>query len=127
VVCCSTITEKLREFASFEFLDTTGWTLRSPTAVSQSGNVIVGWGINPAGQTEGWIADLTPTLGVQRGTGNVVIWWSTNVHGFVLRRTTSTFGSNWTSISAAPAIVGTRYAWSNKTIETQNVFRLSKP
>lgn len=36
----------------------TGWTLRDATAITPNGDVIVGWGVNPAGLTEGWIARL---------------------------------------------------------------------
>jgi probable HAF family extracellular repeat protein len=38
----------------------TGWQLREALAVSQDGNAIVGFGTNPAGQTEAWIAYLSP-------------------------------------------------------------------
>ncbi len=43
-------------------LDLTGWTLIQASAVSDDGLKIAGWGINPSGQTEAWVADLT-TLG----------------------------------------------------------------
>lgn len=33
-----------------------GWTLQRATDVSADGRVIVGWGTNPAGQPEGWLA-----------------------------------------------------------------------
>lgn len=33
-----------------------GWPLREETGVSGSGRVIVGWGINPSGDTEAWVA-----------------------------------------------------------------------
>jgi hypothetical protein len=39
-------------------LDLTGWKLKSAHGVSDDGNVIGGWGINPAGSEEGWIAQL---------------------------------------------------------------------
>jgi len=41
-------------------LDLTGWSLRAATGVSWDGKTIVGWGINPAGNTEAWIAGLKP-------------------------------------------------------------------
>lgn len=34
----------------------TGWTLLSATGVSADGRTIVGYGVNPAGETEAWIA-----------------------------------------------------------------------
>src|SRR5690606_30444105 len=39
-------------------LDLTGWQLWSANGVSADGTVIVGWGENPAGQEEGWVARL---------------------------------------------------------------------
>jgi probable HAF family extracellular repeat protein len=37
-------------------LDLTGWTLTRATDISADGNVIVGWGMNPNGESESWIA-----------------------------------------------------------------------
>jgi len=37
-----------------------GWDLRAATGISGDGNVIVGWGVNPLGQIEGWRLDLGP-------------------------------------------------------------------
>lgn len=37
-------------------LDLTGWTLVEATDVSADGSVVAGWGINPTGDTEAWIA-----------------------------------------------------------------------
>ena len=39
-------------------LDLTGWTLAAATAISDDGRTIVGYGRNPRGETEGWIARL---------------------------------------------------------------------
>jgi probable HAF family extracellular repeat protein len=39
-------------------LDLSGWTLVSASAISGDGLTIVGYGDNPMGQTEGWIAHL---------------------------------------------------------------------
>jgi len=41
-------------------LDLTGWVLQEATGVSDDGNTIVGWGQNPAGQTEAWRAHVPP-------------------------------------------------------------------
>ena len=37
-------------------LDLTGWTLTRATDISADGSVIVGWGENPNGDSESWIA-----------------------------------------------------------------------
>ena len=39
-------------------LDLTGWTLVEAIGISADGKVIVGYGTNPSGQTEAWMADL---------------------------------------------------------------------
>ena len=39
-------------------LPVAGWTLAAATGVSDDGRTIVGWGTNPLGQMEGWIARL---------------------------------------------------------------------
>ncbi len=39
-------------------LDLSGWTLLAATAVSPEGSAIVGWGTNPEGQVEAWLAVL---------------------------------------------------------------------
>lgn len=39
-------------------LDLAGWTLTAAYDVSQDGQVVVGIGLNPAGNTEGWVAVL---------------------------------------------------------------------
>ena len=37
-------------------LDLTGWRLQGATAISADGQAIVGYGTNPNGQTEAWLA-----------------------------------------------------------------------
>jgi probable HAF family extracellular repeat protein len=41
-------------------LDLTGWTLEVATAISADGRTIVGYGPNPSGDYEGWVAHLGP-------------------------------------------------------------------
>jgi len=39
-------------------LDLTGWSLEAATAMSPDANIIVGYGQNPSGKTEAWVAHL---------------------------------------------------------------------
>jgi probable HAF family extracellular repeat protein len=39
-------------------IDLTGWQLKSATGISNNGRKIVGYGTNPDGNTEAWLADL---------------------------------------------------------------------
>jgi hypothetical protein len=39
-------------------LDLTGWILQYAEDVSADGHTVVGWGLNPDGQSEGWVAQL---------------------------------------------------------------------
>src|SRR5712691_9226942 len=41
-------------------VDLTGWRLNSATGVSADGTVIVGYGTDPTGNIQAWIARLTP-------------------------------------------------------------------
>jgi len=41
-------------------LDVSGWSLTSANAISADGFTIVGNGINPSGQSEAWVANLSP-------------------------------------------------------------------
>jgi RNA polymerase sigma factor (sigma-70 family) len=50
---------RLQEVLTKDYkLDLTGWQLTSARGVSHDGKTIVGSGVNPAGQTEGWIVTL---------------------------------------------------------------------
>jgi probable HAF family extracellular repeat protein len=40
-------------------VDTTGWSLWAATAISANGTTIVGWGANPFGQHEAWLANIS--------------------------------------------------------------------
>ncbi len=39
-------------------LNLTGWTLTQVYGISDDGQTIVGWGINPSGDTEAWVATI---------------------------------------------------------------------
>ncbi len=51
-------------------LDLTGWTLHRVSAISRNGRVLVGYGANPQGQTEGWRAVLPPNAASAQAAKN---------------------------------------------------------
>lgn len=109
-------------------LDLTGWQLSEARGISADGNTIVGFGTNPAGQNEGWIANLAPSLAISLSAGDVILSWPTNAPGFVLERTLSLSSSNaWSTNSAPVCVVGASFAITNSLGAAQQFFRLKKP
>ena len=51
-------TQSLRDLLIDEGVDLTAWTLQAATGISADGRTIVGYGTNPLGQTEAWIATV---------------------------------------------------------------------
>jgi hypothetical protein len=41
-------------------IEITGWTLEEATGISADGTTIVGYGVDPNGQTQAWIAHVQP-------------------------------------------------------------------
>lgn len=50
--------QNLTQILTFGGIDLTGWRLEEARGISANGRVIVGVGLNPQGQTEGWVVDL---------------------------------------------------------------------
>jgi uncharacterized membrane protein len=50
--------QNLTQMLTTAGIDLTGWRLEEARGISGNGRVIVGVGVNPQGQTEGWIVDL---------------------------------------------------------------------
>ncbi len=46
-------------------LDLTGWTLKTAADISDDGSTLVGWGVNPQGNTEAWRARIPLPTGVR--------------------------------------------------------------
>jgi uncharacterized membrane protein len=61
-------TEKIADLLSDAGVSTNGWILRQATGISADGTVIVGFGRNPLGATEAWIARI-PVPSVTPGSG----------------------------------------------------------
>ena len=61
--------QRLADVLTDHGLDLSGWTLEQASGLSASGRTVVGWGTNPSGDTEGFVATLparvipTPALG----------------------------------------------------------------
>lgn len=110
-------------------LNLTGWQLSGAKGISGDGTVIVGFGTNPAGQTEGWIADLRPPrLAIRREATNVILSWETNALGFVLEE--SPFlgpASSWSTSSATVRISAEQFVVTNGIDGEHQFYRLSKP
>ncbi len=58
----------VQDVLSSQGIDMTGWQLTSATAVSADGNIIVGFGTNPSGAAEAWLANLAPQSAVPEPT-----------------------------------------------------------
>jgi probable HAF family extracellular repeat protein len=64
----------LQTFLTGYGIDLTGWTLTAASGVSYDGQTLVGYGINPQGSTEGWIATIPePATILLLGLGTVII------------------------------------------------------
>ena len=110
-------------------LDLTGWQLGPARGISSDGATIVGYGINPAGMTEAWIASLKPpSLAISRAPNHVVLLWETNASGFVLEQTSSLSASSvWNDVSAPAVVLGDQYVVTNGVTQSPGFFRLRKP
>jgi hypothetical protein len=62
---------RLEEVLAELNVNTTGWQLREATAISDNGRVVVGRGVNPAGQAEAWVVDFDAVPGDVNGDRRV--------------------------------------------------------
>jgi probable HAF family extracellular repeat protein len=110
-------------------LNLTGWQLVGARGISADANTIVGYGINPAGMTEAWIANLKPpSLAISRAANHVVLWWETNASGFVLEQTSSLSASiGWSAVTEPVFVLGDQYVVTNSVTQSPGFFRLRKP
>ncbi|HVZ93240.1 MAG TPA: hypothetical protein VG797_01905 [Phycisphaerales bacterium] len=63
-------------------LDLTGWTLTEARGISADGLTITGWGVNPSGNEEAWIAhaDCLAPVYIREQSFNMTICPGTNAH-----------------------------------------------
>jgi hypothetical protein len=110
-------------------LDLTGWQLISGRALSVDGTVLVGNGINPAGNTEAWIATIPPPLpkiGILCDGVNCILSWPTNSVGFVLQSCKDPALNSWTSLTNLPSVVADQFVMTNAISSSAAYFRLAK-
>jgi uncharacterized membrane protein len=79
-------------------LDLSGWTLESARDVSDDGRTIVGWGRNPSGDLEGWIAVIPEPstaflMGLDLGEHGMHAYDLSGSSGFMEEGTTSGFAA----------------------------------
>ena len=110
-------------------LNLAGWQLSEAHAITPDGKTIVGFGTDPAGKTEAWMANITPPeLTIRRSETSVILSWGTNTSGFLLETNASLSASNlWKTNSAMNYILGTNFVVTNIISAGQQFFRLSKP
>jgi probable HAF family extracellular repeat protein len=109
-------------------LQLTGWQLSGARGISGDGTVIVGFGTNPNGQTEGWIADLNPSrLEIARVDDKIVLSWATNGPNFLLEETSSLTSAMWSTNSATVFRIGDKFVVTNSVTAPQRFFRLRRP
>jgi probable HAF family extracellular repeat protein len=109
-------------------LDVAGWQLCRATAVSLDGNTLVGYGINPSGQTEAWLANIAPpALKFARDGAALVLSWPAASTGFKLQ---SSFTLNppvvWMDSPLAPTIMGSDFQVTTAPSNSMEFFRLKK-
>lgn len=103
-------------------MNLTGWQLLQASAISSNGLFIVGFGSNPSGQIEAWLADLSPPPGSPNPPTNLLVtpasanqndlsWTdnSGNEDGFKIERAPDNGGvpGAWTQIATVGANVTT--------------------
>jgi hypothetical protein len=57
--------QTLQSILASDGINISGWTLETAAGVSADGRTIVGWGTDPSGLTEAWVATIPePTTGL---------------------------------------------------------------
>jgi probable HAF family extracellular repeat protein len=108
-------------------LNLTGWQLSEARSISADGQTIVGFGTDPTGHPQAWLANITPpSLTVRLSDTNTVFSWPTNTAGFVLEQTQYLPATNGWRAVAASTIQGTNYVITNALTTQQNFFRLRR-
>ena len=82
-------------------LNLTGWQLRSARGISADANTIVGYGLNPTGQSEAWMAaGLKPTLTIRKSNGTCWLSWPSSAADAILQ-SSGDLVSGWSNVVAS--------------------------
>jgi probable HAF family extracellular repeat protein len=110
-------------------LDLNGWQLCAARAITPDGTTIVGYGINPAGNYEAWLADIKPpSLAIRRAGSQVILSWETKAAGFILEQTRFlTLSNSWSPSTAEMGVLEEHFVVTNNISTQAQFFRLQKP
>lgn len=125
-------TRSIKEMLENDYgLNLTGWRLQAAHGISNDGFTIVGYGISPGGNTQGWIATLPgrPSLllhapngseSITAGTIYPIGWSSDGVISDVLIEYSTNNGQAWNPVN--PPNIGNTgsYGWSVPMTASQN-------
>lgn len=75
-------------------VDLSGWELQRASAVSDDGQTITGWGINPKGVTEGWIATIPKNV---PEPGTLLLLVAANLVGLLMLQRRPHYSGRFTS------------------------------
>ena len=119
----------LHQVLTSEFgLNLTGWQLSGARGISSDGKVIAGFGINPSGIFEAWVAELYPhVLSTAISGTNVALSWPTNVGGFILETSLDlAANASWVPVTDVPSMNGDKYVVLQPVSGERKFFRLRK-
>jgi uncharacterized membrane protein len=107
-------------------LDLSGWQLSAARGISKDGNTIVGYGLNPAGQLEAWIATgLRPALTIRRTNDQCRLSWPMTAADFLLQ-SRDNLDSEWINVDAPVSNNGVTATVMQTASGTMRFYRLAK-
>ncbi len=105
-------------------LNLTGWQLGAARGISADGNTIVGFGVNPAGQWEAWIATgLKLALTIRKTNDTCWVSWPSWASDFVLQLS-GDLVSGWSNVVASIITNGTSLSVTQDLSGSTRFYRL---
>jgi probable HAF family extracellular repeat protein len=107
-------------------LDLTGWKLGRATAITDDGNTIVGYGSNPSGQTEAWIATgLKPVLTIRKTNDTCWLSWPASAADFILQ-SSDNLTAGWSNMVVSVITNGSSVSAPQNMSGNMRFYRLSR-